>query len=600
MPRLKIVSGRESGRIVDLAGGVVAGRDAGNDLALADETCSRHHARFLVVDGRAVVIDLGSNNGTFVNGEKVRDRLLQEGDKVLIGHTLMAYESGGAAGGPPTVRMGDFEGAVQASVAADAPAPDPEAHLRRLFRLAVLLGSTLEMKPLLEGIAAESLDALDADTAVVIPEDGTEPAVRRRAGKAGSVQLSRTVLDRARRRREALLVACVPRDEALRDRESVVGEGIHSVLCVPLLRRGELLGILYADSRRKERTFAAPDLDLLRAVAQLAGPALDNAERHARLAAPDPDSGEGFRGVAADPRMREVIALAERVAPADSTVLLLGESGTGKEVLARLIHTVSGRREGPFVALNCAALVETLLESELFGYEKGAFTGAQRARPGKFESAQGGTLFLDEIGELSPGFQSKLLRVLQERTFYRVGGTVPIRVDVRIVAATNQDLQKAIKEGRFREDLYYRIGVVTIAIPPLRDRKDDIPLLAHHFLERVRKRTKKIIRGIAAPALEALGRYAWPGNVRELENVIERAAILSDGTILEEKALPLEIRHPASAPPPEGFPVNLEEAEKMCVRRALEITGGKKGEAAKLLGVSWPTLNKKLRDYGLE
>jgi transcriptional regulator with PAS, ATPase and Fis domain len=268
-------------------------------------------------------------------------------------------------------------------------------------------------------------------------------------------------------------------------------------------------------------------------------------------------------------------------------------------VVARAIHDRSPRRSGPFVAINCAALVETLLESELFGYEKGAFTGAARTRPGKFESADGGTLFLDEIGDLSPALQAKILRVLQDRTFYRVGGTRPITVDARLLAATHRDLAQAIRESRFREDLYYRLSVVTIRVPPLRERLEDIPILVLHFLDRVRAKTRTRVRSVSEGALEVLKGYAWPGNVRELENVIERAAILTDGDRIEVGSLPEEIRNPRSQPESE-LPVNLEEAEKVCIARALRITGGKKGEAAKLLGISWPTLNKKLKDYGLE
>ncbi|MBI2932235.1 MAG: sigma-54-dependent Fis family transcriptional regulator, partial [Planctomycetes bacterium] len=232
-------------------------------------------------------------------------------------------------------------------------------------------------------------------------------------------------------------------------------------------------------------------------------------------------------------------------------------------------------------------------------HEKGAFTGAVKTQPGKVETAEGGTLFLDEIGEISLALQAKLLRFLADRTFFRVGGARPRSVDVRIVAATNRDLAQAMKAGQFREDLYYRLAVVTIPLPPLRERREDIPALARHLLERVRARVKKSVREIAPAAMRALVEYTWPGNVRELENVIERAVILADGAAVELAHIPAEVRT-GSAPQAGDPPVNLEEMEKWCVRRALERTGGKKGEAAQMLGISWPTLNKKLRDYGLE
>ena len=606
MPRLKIVSGGDAGKSVELPSELVAGRDGSNDLRLHDETCSRHHARFLNVENRVVVVDLDSNNGTFVNGEKVREHLLQEGDRILIGRTQLVFESGKETGNRLTVHVKDFETrtvTVKESRGTDAPVADPGAHLRRLYEIAGILNASLKVPELLDGLCGQVLEALDADTAIALVDGEAEPAVRRRDGRGGTAAVSRAVLERARTNREALLVSCVPDDEALRGRESLVEEGVSSVLCTPLLHAGRLLGILYADSRREDRAFGSGDLEFLRAVSHLAAPALDHALQHARartrVSELDAQVNESYRAVAADAKMLEVLELARKVSAADSTVLLTGESGTGKEVLARAIHDASPRRSGPFVPLNCAALVESLLESELFGHEKGAFTGAVRARPGRIETAEGGTLFLDEIGELSPAFQAKLLRVLQDRTFYRVGGTQLIRVDTRFVAATNRDLQAAIRESRFREDLYYRLSVVSIRIPPLRERPGDIPLLAHHFLERVRQRTKRAIRSISEGALESLRAYGWPGNVRELENVIERAAILADGESIDERALPAEIRTPSPAPPGE-LPVNLEEAEKVCIRRALELTGGKKGEAAKLLGISWPTLNKKIKKYGLD
>lgn len=306
--------------------------------------------------------------------------------------------------------------------------------------------------------------------------------------------------------------------------------------------------------------------------------------------------------VAADPAMLEVLAKVEKVAPTNATVMIYGESGTGKELVARAIHRLSPRAHRPFVSVSAAALPESLLESELFGYEKGAFTGALTAKPGRFELANEGTLFLDEVGDVSAAVQVKLLRVLQERTFERLGGTRSIEVDVRIVAATNRDLQQLIADGTFREDLFYRLNVVPLTIPPLRKRPADIPLLVAHFLEKHGAGS----RTISPQAMEALVRYQWPGNVRELENTIERITILSHGEVIEAQDLPAEVRAGASAfergsrsvtLPEEGL--DLEETELDLIRQALDRAGGSVPRAAKLLGLTTRTLEARMERYGL-
>jgi transcriptional regulator with PAS, ATPase and Fis domain len=270
-------------------------------------------------------------------------------------------------------------------------------------------------------------------------------------------------------------------------------------------------------------------------------------------------------------------------------VLVTGETGTGKELVARALHAGSRRAGGPFIAVNCAAFVETLLEAELFGHEKGAFTGADRARAGRFEQAHGGTLFLDEVGELAPGLQGKLLRVLETREFHRVGATKPTRVDVRIVAATNRDLRA---DDSFREDLYYRLGVVTLHCPPLRERAGDVALLARRFLDDKR---------FTAAAIGKLEAYPWPGNVRELKNVCERCAVFAAGETIDADALPLEVRLGRASGVVEkpGEVKTLREMEKVMVARALEATGGNRTRAAKLLGITYPTLKKKIDEFGL-
>jgi two-component system response regulator AtoC len=306
--------------------------------------------------------------------------------------------------------------------------------------------------------------------------------------------------------------------------------------------------------------------------------------------------------VASDPGMLDVLGTIQKVAPTMATVMIYGESGTGKELVARAVHNLSDRADKPFISVSAGALPETLLESELFGYEKGAFTGAVTPKPGRFELANGGTMFLDEIGDISPVTQVKLLRVLQERKFERLGGTRTIEVDVRVVAATNQDLQQQIADGEFREDLFYRLNVVPVTIPTLRQRPGDIPLLVAHFLEKLKAGTKRI----SPEAMEALARYSWPGNIRELENTIERIIILSHGDEIGVNDLPAEVRAGLSSRdraasgfvlPEEG--IDLEEMELDMVRQALDRTGASVPKAAKLLGLTAKTLEARMQRLGL-
>ena len=321
----------------------------------------------------------------------------------------------------------------------------------------------------------------------------------------------------------------------------------------------------------------------------------------------------GFENIVGSSKaMQEVFGLVEKVADTDSTVLITGESGTGKELIAHAIHYASDRKDGPFIPVNCAAIPEELLESELFGHEKGAFTHAIKTRIGRFELANKGTIFLDEIGEMSPSLQVKLLRVLQERKFERVGGVKTISVDIRVVSATNQDLEIAVKEGRFREDLFYRLNVIPIHVPPLRERRSDIPLLAKHFLKKYCSGKKRCVEGITDEALDILTRYDWPGNVRELENIMERMVILANGKMITKDDLPYQILEKTGGVPGQAIPSDLEfpedglslsqavsELEKRLILKALERTGGVKNRAAKLLKMNRTTLIEKMKKLGL-
>ena len=303
--------------------------------------------------------------------------------------------------------------------------------------------------------------------------------------------------------------------------------------------------------------------------------------------------------------MRELMEMVSYVAPSEATVLISGESGTGKELIAAALHHNSARKNGPFIKVNCAALVENLLESELFGHEKGAFTGADRRREGKFVQANGGTLFLDEIGETSPGMQAKLLRVLQEHEIQRVGGQETIAVDVRVLAASNRNLEEEVAQGTFREDLYYRLNVVPLHVPPLKDRHEDIPPLAEYFVEKFAKKNNRQISGITPRCMALLLNYPWPGNVRELENAIERGIILMRGDYLDEESLPIPVQRFAMKTETPPFasavtsPGSLEEAERIVITNILAETGGNKSEASRRLNITRKTLLSKMHKYGL-
>lgn len=306
--------------------------------------------------------------------------------------------------------------------------------------------------------------------------------------------------------------------------------------------------------------------------------------------------------VARSPKMQEVLAMVERVAPTNSTVLLGGESGVGKDLIARAIHEKSRRASGPFIKINSTAIPENLLESELFGYEKGAFTGANNSKPGKFELADKGTLFLDEIGDVPPATQVKLLRVLQEREFERLGGTRTVKVDVRLIAATNRDLREALEQGTFREDLYYRLNVVPIDIAPLRQRKEDIPDLVNLFISRFAADSGKPVKSITPEAMQILVNYHWPGNVRELQNIIERACALAKGTVLEAADIHLDVRPAKAANGASGFlpeGMTLEHWEDEMIREALKRANGNKSQAARLLGLSRNALRYRLSKIGI-
>jgi len=425
--------------------------------------------------------------------------------------------------------------------------------------------------------------------------------------EADAREYSESILKRAAED-HALWSGDAMHDQRFSQYESIAAFNIKSFMCVPLKSRGKIVGTVYVDNRSIENSFSPHHLDFLRLFANQAGVAIENARLHDRLKSENRElrteirrTGAAREIVGTDPKIKRILEIVDQVADSTATVLVSGESGTGKEMIARAIHQGSARLGQPFVTLNCAAIPEQLLESELFGYVKGAFTGAQGTKVGKFEAADRGTLFLDEIGDMSLPLQAKILRVLQEGTFEPVGSNKTKQVDVRIVAATNRNLARMVEDGTFREDLYYRLNVIALELPPLRERKGDIPKLCVHFLEKCRV-GKTALQEFSPEAMELLQAHPWPGNIRELENCILRLALLVPRAVAE----PPDVRPLLGAAGPHRQQAGassaatvrpLEDLEREAIVAALDHFEGNRTTAAQALGISVRKLQYKIKEY---
>ncbi|MBV9075191.1 MAG: sigma 54-interacting transcriptional regulator, partial [Acidobacteria bacterium] len=467
-----------------------------------------------------------------------------------------------------------------------------------------------------EGLAWELLgmifDVIPADRGAFLTFDGAPDQIQwsvawdRKRGPGHPVRVSRTVASRVVRGQSGLMINDVASNAELRKSSAFADLPVHALLCVPLTVNHKIAALIYLDTQNPRIRFDLDHLQMLTAIAGLASLALDNISYLEALKRENQELRTQIRVehnmVGASAKIRDVFEFIRRVAPTDSTVLITGESGTGKELVARALHSNSSRANGPFIPINCAAIAENLLESELFGHEKGAFTGAVAQKKGKIELAEGGTLFLDEIGELALPLQAKLLRVLQEREFERVGGTRPIKINLRLVAATNQQLEELVEEGKFRKDLFYRLNVVSIKVPPLRDRREDIPTLAEYFIDKAAKKCNMHTKILPEATRVCLSNYDWPGNVRELENAMERALVLgsSDSILVED--LPEAI---SEATPPAGMPVTkyagaMKDTKRQVILQALQEANGSYLEAAKLLGLHPNSLLRLIRRLDLK
>ncbi|HXU05139.1 MAG TPA: sigma 54-interacting transcriptional regulator [Polyangia bacterium] len=616
MAVLLALFGPKRGVRLEIDAQATLGRSSEADLQLVDGKVSRLHCRFTIRNERLEVEDLGSHNGTYVNGEKLTAaRALAAGDEVAVGDSLFLVDGGADAA---AARFGDATlivtpGSAAAPIATPASGASATAEGVRLAAasaLAVELAGCADLESAARAVLAAMEKALAPKRGFVLLWDRAQALARPLVGRSddATVSISRTVLELAAQRKRAVAVDDAVEDRVLRQARSVVRNQLRAVAVAPVLIGGDVVGFLHVDRERQSYT---PDdaalLDCfaatfalgghLRAPASPTGPAAAAAGRLSLADAPI--------GVSA--AWRDALRVADASALAASTVLITGESGTGKEEIASYLHRRSARTAGPFVAVNCGAIAETLAESELFGHEKGAFTGSTASRTGSIEAADGGTLFLDEVGELSAAIQVKLLRVLQERVFCRVGSTIPRRVDVRFVAATHRDLEADVRAGRFREDLFYRLAVIRIRIPPLRERPDDVEPLARALLARTAAALGRRDPGLADDALAALRRWRWPGNVRELGNVLERALVLrapgASGPITAgEVATSLDDtpREAAAAVAGTTLASKVDALERTEIEAALRKARGVKARAAQALGLSRPTLDKKMADLDID
>jgi transcriptional regulator with GAF, ATPase, and Fis domain len=661
-PRLLAISGPADGSSYSLTQPeITIGREPSNQISIADPLLSRRHCR-LVISGendsrQFQLIDEGGLNGTLVNGVPIQSRgehKLIHGEVIRIGNSSLLFLCQIHEDLPTGEHLVEFDNAPldqrptvaierresrhlseqQITASFNAPTQEPDPASKLIHEFHKILQFMLELSSLREPVAlhrrlfeliGEIVPAERGAILLAAPAGG-EPTIayswRRSSSEDGRFIVSQTLLNRILGEGRSFLENDPLATPELKESQSLIASGIHSLLAMPLAVGAHVYGALYLDARNPAIRFNEDHLHLMTTIAEVAGPAYDSARQLAQFR----DETARLRDalnldremIGQSQPMLEVRDFIAHVAPTDFTVLIQGESGTGKELVARALHQNSPRRDKPFLAINCAVGPEALFESELFGHEKGAFTGATAMKKGKLEQAGGGTVFLDEIGELAPELQAKLLRVLQEREFERVGGARLIKLDARIITATNKDLETAIKTNAFRDDLFYRINAFKVTIPPLRNRPSDIPHIAEYLVAKYAPQCGRRVRGISPEACQTLMGYSWRGNVRELEHAIEHAIVYCNTDIIEPDDLPDHIveaqpfsaaeppvAQPESQPqspwplPPMKYHDAVRESKRRIIARTLEETGGDFHLAAQILSIHVNNLHRFLRDLGL-
>ena len=615
-PRLLTLIGETSQEIIHLPRGAgdffTVGRESVCDLQIKNISVSRKHCRFICEGDAFALEDLDSHNGTFVNDLPVKRRQIVHGDRIRVGNAYFMFLMREIDDVPRFDALFDDGSLITNSTIRLFPdaAADFPADLNVLIKLGKAINETKDADALKRKFLELILEFVPAERAAILYADDDLKnaeavcvAAKNRADR-DAMPISRTVSKQVLSEQVAVLSNDLS-DSNLDKAESLISSRVTSLLCVPLGGDGRR-GLIYLDTTDAETRFTENHLEQMTAVSFLVSAAVDNAESIGSLRQENAILKSNLQIetdiVGESPEIQKVFQFICKAAPSNSTVLITGESGTGKELVAQAIHRNSPRREKSFMAINCAALSENLLESELFGHERGAFTGAYAQKFGKLEIAEGGTVFLDEIGELEPALQVKLLRVLQERQFERVGGTKPVRVNVRVIAATNRDLEADVKSGKFRQDLFFRLNVLQIKVPPLRERKSDIPLLAQHFVRKYSDRCHRKITGLSRDAKKILLDAEWQGNVRELENVIERAVVLGTAKQITPEDLPTGlIGENLSALNMNGdFYEQLKQAKQKIVLFAIRNASGNYTEAARQLGIHPNNLHRIVRELGIK
>jgi Nif-specific regulatory protein len=583
---------------------VSIGRDTGNHIVINDLSVSRRHCVLRREDGLYRLFDCSSHNKTYVNDESIEERLLAHGDQLKIGTSSFIFLTDGdeVAGHSSKVQLED--GAPITKLALRMPVENALYMMARDLNALLSISTTLNSFRKLDELQGHLLRRI-----LLSPEGSGDFEImfgmERHESPGEKVRISRTIVQQVLRERVAILSNEVLDSDAFGAAPSLISSRAQALLCVPLVSLDKALGVIYIDSRDRAVKFDKEHLHIVTAIANIAAGALANVHHVERLESENERLRASIsiehdmvgRGLA----MQELFKLIGRVAPTNLTVLITGESGTGKELAARALHKNSPRKDRPFVSINCAAIPEALLESELFGHERGAFTDARTKKKGLLEVAEGGTVFLDEVGEIPLAAQTKLLRVLQEKELKHVGGTESVKINVRVVAATNRNLEEAIEQGSFRRDLYFRLNVFPLLMPALRDRREDILLLARHFIGKHADQSTQEIKGLTVEACARLVNHHWAGNVRELENAIAHAVALCTGEYIGTEDLPRSMSAAgADAQPPRTLQQRMNDAKRGFILEVLQQAEGDYSRAAELLGIHPNNLHRLRRTLNLK
>lgn len=586
---------------------IIVGRDVTCTINLDDPIVSRHHCRIILENGLPKVEDMGSRNATFLNGAPVKDSVLGQGDEIAVGSTIFciinapeqessmpavprrAPDTSALAMGRPLYSNESGDSLIRKG------RPRTTEDLVDLFNLGRTMSQASSVGGLVDTLTELLKERLDPlFSCIALRREGEKSLTALPRAESVNFDRDKPLVDLALQSMEKRKGVLLPEH-----REVQGHRALRTTLVAPIVLGREAVGAIIVRSETPARMYDEADLEFLIALGHAAAPYVRAIERLEFLESENRRLVAGIASagpiVGANPGMHHVRELARNCARSMLNVLILGETGTGKELLARMIHELSDLSGRPLVVVNCAAIPDELFESEVFGHERGAFTGAHASKRGLMEEANKGTLFLDEVGDLSGPNQARLLRAIETGSFRRLGGTTNVQVSVRVLSATNRDLQREVEENRFRRDLFHRLNAFEIRIPPLRERLGDVPGLADHFLQDALRRSGARLLRFSPEALRALQRHAWPGNVRELRNVVERAAVVAQGETIEEADLSLAAPRDAASEP---FP-SLEDMEKDHIREALQRSGGNIKEAADLLKIGRSTLYRKIAEYNM-